>query len=164
MNQSVIISTDEAPRVEIAFLNACIYCIKVPCFSYTRVSPVFRYMAEIKEAVSNKQICLVLVLALSAGLFNSMQKLSLTFILHETTFWCSQDFLNNTEEAELQGNLSAADQCGIFVTSNNSFKKIPCKKWVFATSDYAETAVSQFNLVCGNRYWIFLSQSIYILG
>ena len=103
-----------------------------------------RDMAEIKEAVSNKEICLLLVLALSAGLFNSIQKLSYTFILHETTFWCSQDFLNKSERAELQGNVSAvvaADQCGILVTSNNSSKKIPCKKWVYATSN-AETAVS----------------------
>ena len=123
-----------------------------------------RDMAEIKEAVSNKEICLLLVLALSAGLFNSIQKLSLTFILQETSFWCSQDFLNTTQRAELQGNVSTADQCGIIVTTNHSSKIIACKKWVYDTSDYAGTAVSQFNLVCGDRYWIFLSQSIYILG
>ena len=38
--------------------------------------------------------------------------------------------------------------------------ELECDSW-----DYAkESLVSKFNLVCSNRYWVPLSQSVYMLG
>jgi len=114
------------------------------------------------ENIGCRQVCLIIVLATSTCLFSSIQKLSLGYILHEPHFWCSSVHLNRSVGGRPPKDVIPADQCRNDKHINRS--TVPCEQWDYDRSEYPETAVSQFNLVCGDRYWIFLSQSIYILG
>ena len=93
------------------------------------------------------EVSIITILATSAGFFGSIQKLSLGYIFHEPHFWCSSG-------------MPMHDQCQKYENTSTT----PCDNWDYDRSEYPETIVSQFNLVCDERYWIFLSQSIYIFG
>ena len=90
--------------------------------------------------------CAVIVTLATAGVFSGIQKLSLSFILTEPPV--IRCVINNTV------NKSVIDSCEIT-------EGTPCTSWDY---EKAETAVSQFDLVCHNKFWIYLSQTIYLLG
>ena len=56
--------------------------------------------------------------------------------------------LDNSDPSNQIGNLTFQD----------------CERWDYARERFPETVVSQFNLVCGNEFWLVLSQSIYMFG
>jgi hypothetical protein len=80
------------------------------------------------------------------GIFNGLQKLSITFIMKETDFWCSS--LSAKLKMEVQPkNLPNLTNCEMFEHG----AIIPCSRWDYDRTAYPETAISQFNLVCENQ-------------
>ena len=61
---------------------------------------------------------------------------------------CKMKNLDNSDPSNQIGNLTFQD----------------CERWDYARERFPETVVSQFNLVCGNEFWLVLSQSIYMFG
>ena len=81
------------------------------------------------------------------GIFNGLQKLSITFIMKETDFWCSS--LSAKLKMEVQPknlpNLTNSE-----MVEHGAI--IPCSRWDYDRTAYPETAISQFNLVCENQH------------
>ena len=101
------------------------------------------------EPFSPNLVGIIIILATSAGLFNSIQKLSLGYIFHEPQFWCSQGHTNISLKERTSNDAVPIDQC----QQHNNASTIPCDHWDYDRSEYPETVVSQFNLVCDERYW-----------
>ena len=123
------------------------------------------------------------------GFFLAWQMLAPSIIVPEVEYWCSPadlgldlgervnytspEIISEKEEREV-------DHCKEFdVDYSDSVEhplivaKIgagelsatrPCTRWDYDRSDWPETVVSQFNLVCDQEYWRSLSQSLYMLG
>jgi len=74
---------------------------------------------------------------------------------------------NEATEQHLTERGLHVDHCKLEILHLNSSQKsstIDCEEWDYDRTEYPETAVSQFNLICSQRFWIFLSQSIYLMG
>ena len=63
---------------------------------------------------------------------------------------------NHTMSLENDGGV---DKCEVVVSNMST---IPCTRWGYHNNH--GSAVAEFNLVCGNKFWIYLSQTIYLLG
>ena len=119
---------------------------------------------QTSDCNERKQVLLILVLATSSGIFGSIQNLSHGYILHQPEYWCSPKKVNLSIRTGPHADLSPADKCKMYKSSKTKSSPIPCDHWDYDRSEYTETAVTQFNLVCGAKYWIYLSQSTYIFG
>ena len=93
------------------------------------------------------------------GIFNGLQKLSLTFTLKETDFWCSSSSAELKMEVQPK-NFPKLINCDM--VEHGAI--IPCSRWDYDRTAYPETAISQFNLVCENQHWVALSQTVYLSG
>ena len=110
---------------------------------------------------------LIITTLATSGVFHAIQKLSLSFILQEIPFWCSTLPCKLESGQTPTENDSQTDECNVPTTCFNASDmqaSILCTKWDYDRSKYPETAMSQFNLVCGKKFWIYLSQTIYLFG
>ena len=113
-----------------------------------------------------RQVALILLLS-CAGIFHGLQKLSLSYIFHESEFWCSPRSANLPPGEKLPEGLQIEDQCQMkenLSSTGMNITIVPCDGWDYDRDVHPETAVSQFHLVCAQKFWIFLSQSIYLSG
>ena len=115
----------------------------------------FRYILTI---TMQTVVIVIITLALS-GVFDGLQRLSLGYILEEIPFWCVTVPPNNSFPAV---NRSHVSSCEVVVLLGDNLSTIPCDTWDYDKSHL--TAVAEYNLVCGQRFWIFLSQTIFLLG
>ena len=94
---------------------------------------------NMEQSVSNKsQFCswqsLVILTLASSGVFHGIQKLSLSFILVEMPFRCKDVPANQTE------NIAGENYCHT------------CTEWDFDEEYSPSSAVSEFKLVCGDKF------------
>ncbi|XP_037275027.2 organic cation transporter protein isoform X1 [Rhipicephalus microplus] len=80
-------------------------------------------------------------------------------------FRCNNDALNHTVDT-----FSGSDhhvwtnntaQCFRSAATNGSE---PCESWIYDRSVYGKTVTEEFNMVCGNRWMVSSSQSLYLAG
>ena len=109
----------------------------------------------------------------SVGLFTATEKLSLSFMMHEPEYWCSPKTANLKSGERLPEYCSITNQCEMLNIDYSQISEldlipnittVPCDQFDYTRDEYPETAVTQFNLVCGDKFWTLLSQSVHLFG
>jgi len=119
------------------------------------------------------------------GSFTSWHNLGAVFLAAEPDHWCQvADLPYNASETDMRGAIPMEeDQDGrqrysrcLYYDRNYSAlprplppappgtPTLPCDAWYFNTSIYTSTVVSEFELVCGDRWLMSSVQSTYMLG
>jgi len=123
------------------------------------------------------------------GFFLGWQMLAPSIIVPEVEYWCSPAELGlglgervnyTSPEIISEKEETVVDHCKVFdvdysdsvehpliiakISEGEPRATRPCTRWDYDRSNWPETVVSQFNLVCDQEYWRSLSQSLYMLG
>merc|ERR1712107_850474 len=103
------------------------------------------------------------------GFFFGWQMLSMNLLLPEQDFWCVNEDCSCLEEPSAMGPSSGQPPLWFkdlepSKTSKGGESERWCVRWDYDRSDWPETVVSQFHLVCERDYLRSMSQSLYMAG